>query len=177
MPNLHVLTGEYLNLANLLSDPEVAADVAADPEFEARILASLEQAAEGIQTKAENLALVIDELSRHAGALDEIAKGYASRARAAQKNVDFLKGWLLRALTAAGIQKVKGDRATVSVSKNSTAPLWIREGLTVDDVPEEFVRVTREISPIAVREALKAGESFEWAKLLPPGEHVRVRVG
>jgi hypothetical protein len=173
MPNLHVLTAEYLNLVDLLADPEVAES----PEFEAQVLASIEQAADGFNAKVENLALVIDELDQHADNLDGLAKGYASRARSAKRNVEFLKGWLLRAMTAAGIQKVKGDRATVSVSKNSAAPLWTREGLGLDEIPEEFVRVEKSLNSTAVREALKAGESFEWAKLLPPGEHVRVRVG
>mgnify|MGYP003435094722 FL=1 len=49
------------------------------------------------------------------------------------------------------------------------------EGVDLDALPTEYVRIVKSVDNDRVREAIKAGETFDWATLEPRGNHLRIK--
>jgi len=91
----------------------------------------------------------------------------ATRRRVMEAQVDRVKRYAAHALERMGRTKIEGERWTLSLAKNP--PRVVMDETVVPALlPPGFQRVVPErveIDRDAVREALKLGDSLEWARL------------
>jgi hypothetical protein len=89
-----------------------------------------------------------------------------------------LKDRLKLYLEARGKQRVETDRFTVTVCGNGgMLPIRLFEDVTVDNLPDQFVRTFREPDLSAIREAILNGDeqAQRFATILPRGTHLRIK--
>lgn len=106
-------------------------------------------------TKIENIACWIKNLTAEAAALKEEKMKMAKRQQAAENKIESLKNYLLRSMREG--EKFKTARA--QISQRSTPVLAIADGTTI---PEEFL-VYKAPAPdkTAIKAAIKAGRTIE----------------
>lgn len=159
---LYELTGDYLGLLELAEDPET------DPQIFQDTLEGIEGA---IEDKADGYARVIKQLDANAKALDEEIKRLKSKKDACKNNIDRMKLHLTNAMIAIDKRKFKTDLFSFNVQKNQASVI-----LDVDeaDIPDEFMRIKKEVSKTAIKEAIDAGKEISFAHL-EQSEGVRIK--
>ena len=145
-----------------------------DEQAVADTLAGLEG---DIQTKAQSVAAMALNVEAWAQAADDAAKRLADRAARMRKKGDWLRGYLLTNLKAAGIPKVESPEITVAIRKNP-ASVQIAEGIIL---PAKYMVTPPPAPPPAPRpdkrailDALKAGEQIEGCQIVQ-GERLEIR--
>jgi predicted nuclease with TOPRIM domain len=106
------------------------------------------------------------------------AKRLAERASRYAKTVSDLKDRLKYYMEQHGHEKVETTRFTVKVTSNGgLLPVVLSPGLEVDDLPEQFIKVTKEADMNKLRQALLSGddEVYPFAMLTPRGTHLRIK--
>jgi hypothetical protein len=106
------------------------------------------------------------------------AKRLADRAAQYNKTVANLKERLKIYLQNRGQEKLETSRFTLSITSNGgPLPIALVPGLEVDDLPSDFVRVTKEADMARLRQALVEGDSiaYPYAMFLPRGTHLRIK--
>ena len=164
MGALYEMVGEYLELKELLSDPEVD---------EQTVLDTLEAIQGEIEVKAEGYVKVIRQLEAEAKAMDEEAEFFKRKASVRKNNIKRMKDALCSALIATGHDGKEGLAAgafTLKVQNNGgMAPLKI-----TGDVPEDMQKITVEPDSEKIREYLKDHEA-DWAHFEERGRHLSIK--
>lgn len=158
MSSLHELTSDWQRLVEGMHDLELDDDAKAILD---EMLADLEVT---LSQKAQNIALVIDELNARAATIAGFAKQYQERAKRIERRAEWLRDYLLRAMQMTGLEKIDGDRARLAVVAGPPKVI-VDESLDLDFVPDDLVKVERKLSLSAVKEALESGEKLAWARL------------
>ncbi len=156
------------DLGGDVSDPEVGAAV---DLWYASLMAD-----EG--RKLEDWVGYVRQLEMEVAVAREEAERFLAKARSREARIEWLKGAMKSHLELTGRTKATTAAGrTLAVQKNGgKAPLaWVGARVTPDDVPEEFVRVVREVDTDKVRAALEAGRQLPFAKLEERGTHLRIR--
>ena len=107
---LYELTESYLNLQELLENPEVP---------QALITSALEQVGEELEIKAENIAKLIKTLEVDITGFKEEEKRLSDRRKSLENRVKNLKGYLDGAMKATGKTKFKGKLFSFNIQPNS----------------------------------------------------------
>jgi len=96
-------------------------------------------------------------------AMREESQRLASRARAAETRLSWLKNRYLDTMQAYGLRKVRGDAYTLSVRETDTVDVTDLSAL-----PELFLRRKETVEPdkAVLRESLKAGADVPGARLV-----------
>lgn len=165
MDTLRQLTAEYMELL------EMAADPACDPET---IADTLEAIGGEIEMKGDSYAVIITELQSKLEMVDAEVKRLTAWKGSIKNNIDRLKKNLEDAMRVTGKMKFKTDLHSYSIQKNP-ASLAIDANVDMDIVPPEFIIFAAPtIDKKAVKEAIKAGQEFEWAHM-EQSESLRIR--
>lgn len=128
--------------------------------------------------KLDGYASLIAELTNRAEVRETRAAEMTELARLDKKKVEFLKSRLLMFFQAHAIERVDTERFRFTRCKNGgRQPMWIEEA---EKLPDEFRRTVIEYKPETdkIREALAKlpeGEGLPFAKLMPRGEHIRIK--
>ena len=101
---------------------------------------ALSQLQDGVETKAESIALLIKELDAEAEGIKAECQRLEGRLRARVNRRDSLKDYLLQELNWAGIEKVKGT--LVSVAVRTSPPSC--EVVEAESIPIAFRRIIPE---------------------------------
>jgi hypothetical protein len=155
------MTAEYARLADAAgeverTDPDTG-EVTGGEEF-ALALASITDA---IEKKAEGCAIVLAQLEQNVEFLRAEEKRLAFRRYALEENVKRLRDYVRDALMAAGMQKLKTARYTISVAK----PRMSVDVTSVGDLPAQYTTITVTAKKAEIKKALDAGESVPGATL------------
>ncbi len=150
------LTGEFLELADLLFDADPA-----NAEDLARIEELLDRSAAGIQLKAASVAALVREFEARAAAAQAEADRIAAHARGAKSRAGRLRDYLLRNLQALGLDRMQTATALLVVRESPPAA----EVLDEDQLPDAFKRVVQSIDKAQLRQALLDGEVVPGARL------------
>ncbi|TBL15260.1 siphovirus Gp157 family protein [Bacillus paranthracis] len=108
MTNLYTLTGQYLELQNMIEDgvdPEVLTD-------------TLEAVEEAIETKAENIIRLVKNQEATVEAIKNEKKRLDARQKALENSNKRLKDYLFDSMKVTGNEKIKTDLVTISIKKN-----------------------------------------------------------
>ena len=89
-----------------------------DPDEIASFQVAADEIAQGIQDKAENLAVFVKELQADAEALKAEEKALKERRAAVEHKAERLTEYLMHELRTAGVDRVDGVRARISLRRN-----------------------------------------------------------
>jgi len=165
---LYELTDEQRQLRALLEDAEFE-------EFGSPVDAiheALDVLNMAIEHKVEAIAAVATEYVVTARAIKTEIDRLVDRHRRLMARADWLKGYMLANLTAAGLRKLEGARFTVAVRANPEALEVVDQGL----IPRRFIRIeiAESVDKAAIKEALKAGAQVPGVRLTR-GERLDIR--
>lgn len=161
MSTLYELTGEYLQLCDMLSDEEENNQV---------ILDTLEAIDGELEDKADNYAKLVKNLEADAKAIKTEIERLTQRKQSLENRADMIKQTLENSMRATGKTKFKTLLFSFNISKNGgKAPL-----LLTGEVPEEY-RKPGEPDNQRIREALEIGEKLNFAAIGERGESLRIK--
>ncbi|WP_404988199.1 siphovirus Gp157 family protein [Clostridium culturomicium] len=159
---LYELTQNYMNLQELLEDPEIPVEV---------INAALGEVEEEIEEKAENIAKLIKSIDLDAAAIKEEETRLASKRKSLESRSKYLKEYLEGAMRAVDKPKIKGKLFSFNIQKNPPSIDVLDECL----VPEEFFNIPAPVlDKKAVLARLKAGEEIPGVAI-KQSESLRIR--
>ena len=159
---LVTLVGQWLEVANMMMDPDMDQQVIAD---------TLEGIEGDIEVKADGYGMVIRSLEMEAAALKgkkEYVKSILDQITSAEKSlnnhVESMKNRLMEAMIATGKDET-GIKTDKFEFKFRTAG-GVQKLECTEDVPDNFKKVIYENDEAKIREYLK-DHDVEWARLLP----------
>lgn len=151
MTKLYDLTGDYARLSE-------------SSDFNAEEIADTLEAIEGsIEDKVENILKAIKNEEAYAEALKEEAKSFSERAKTASNKAQAMKEYIVSALSAASITKLRAGTQQVTIRK----PVDSVKIVDLDKLPVELVDYETVITPhtLDIKKKLQAGEKIEGAEL------------
>ena len=145
---LYEIDRQILNAIEYGCDPETGEII------DAAALDALEMAKE---EKTENIILLIKDLTAENKAISEEEQALAKRRRAGENRVEWLKNYLMASLEG---EKFKTPRCSASYRKTASVSI-----IDESAIPSEYIRTKTEPNKMAIKDALKAGETVPGATL------------
>ena len=145
---LYEIDRQILNAIEYGCDPETGEII------DAAALDALEMAKE---EKTENIILLIKDLTAENKAISEEEQALAKRRRAGENRVEWLKNYLMASLEG---EKFKTPRCSASYRKTASVSI-----IDESAIPSEYIRTKTEPNKMAIKDALKAGETIPGATL------------
>lgn len=164
MASLYELTGQYkyLEVAMLCNpdDDELAEEFA--------------KISDDIETKAENYGKIIRNLETEEKAIAEEEQRLASRRKGIHNSIDRMKANLTESMKETGKLKFKTDLFSFNIANNGgKLPLVV--DVTVDELPEDLVKVTRDVDKDALRTYIEETGDLSYGHFGDRGESLRIR--
>lgn len=163
MSTLYEITGEYLQLLEMLENTE---DI-----YDQVIKDTLEGINGEFEIKADSCAKIIKELTAEAKKFEEEKKRLEERQLVIEHRRDAVKKHLYESMKLTGKLKFKTGLFSFGIQKNGgLQPLEI---IPDADVPDEYMK--KEPDNGKIREALKEGKELSFAILKERGDHLVIR--
>lgn len=159
MSTLYSIQGKYQQLLNLAEqlDPELLKD-------------TLESIDDELETKAENVAFVIEELEGQSLILEKETKRLAERKNTINNNVKRLKQSLFDAMITANKQKIKTNLFTLDIRKNPPSVIVEDESKLLNYLIEQ----PKKLDKTKLGDDLKKGIEVPGAKIIQT-ERLQIR--
>lgn len=162
MATMYELTADYMTVLSMATDGETPPDAIAD---------TLEAIGGEIEIKAENSAVIMQELNSEAAKLDAEIKRLTARKKALETNVDAIKERIYNAMKAVNKPKFKTTLFSFTIGKNPVK-------LVIDDadkIPKKYlIPQPAKIDNAALKEELKSGKKCKYAHL-EQSESLRIK--
>ena len=165
MSTLYELKGEYLQLLQLLEDPEVEDQI---------VLDTLEGIDFELEVKAENYAKIIKELEGNVEVIKAEKKRLSDKQSKLEENIKRLKENLQAAMVETGKTKFKTELFSFSIQKNGGA-LPVIVDVEVADLPDDLVQITEKPDLKAIAKFLEKNPDSELAHFGERGESLRIK--
>lgn len=165
MASLYDLQGEYLQLLNMLEDPEIEEQI---------VLDTLEGIDYELEIKAEHYAKIIRELEGSVEVIKAEKKRLSDKQSKLEDNVKKLKDNLQEAMTATGKTKFKTDLFSFAIQKNGGA-LPVIVDVDTAELPDDLVIITEKPDLKAIGELLKTDPDCKYAHYGERGESLRIK--
>ena len=165
MSTLYELKGEYLQLLQLLEDPEVEEQI---------VLDTLEGIDFELEVKAENYAKIIKELEGNVEVIKAEKKRLSDKQSKLEENIKRLKENLQAAMVDTGKTKFKTELFSFSIQKNGGAFPVIVDVETAD-LPDDLVQITEKPDLKAIAKFLEKNPDSELAHFGERGESLRIK--
>lgn len=125
--------------------------------------------------KLDNWIGYIRQLEMEAAVAKSESDQFARKAKTREQRIAFLKHRMKLHLELGGRKEVTTPTGRrVYIQTNSSSGLIYADDLNLDQVPEEFVVVRREVHENSVKAALKEGRQLEFARFAERGSHLRI---
>ena len=162
MSTLYSLSQEYLDLLNLLEDPDT------DPE----VLSDTLEAVHGeMEVKMEAYGICLKELEAEKAKWEAERNRADSYVKSLDSNITRMKTAIMDAIRATGDSKFKTDHFRFSIAKNGgLQPLKI-----TGEVSDSFMILKPEPDMKAIRTALEEGFELNFAHLEERGSHLNIK--
>ena len=165
MQSLYQLSGDYLAIANKLSDSDLPPEVIND---------TLESLSGELEEKCTNVALFVRNLEATAESIKAAEKQMADRRKAIENKANSIRQYLQVNMQRTGITKIESPYFALTIKKNPPS-------VVIDDVeaiPAEFMVTPAPPPPApdkkAIGEKLKAGEQVPGCHL-EQGERLDIK--
>jgi hypothetical protein len=165
MSSLYELKDEYLQLLNMLEDPEIEDQV---------VLDTLEGIDYELEIKAENYAKIIRELEGTVEVIKAEQKRLADKKAKLESNVKKLKDNLQESMLATGKTKFKTDLFSFSIQKNGGA-LPVIVDVDTAELPDDLVQITEKPDLKAIAKFLEENPDSNYAHFGERGESLRIK--
>ena len=159
---LYELTENYLNLQELLENPEVPQEL---------ITSALEQVGEELEVKAENIAKLIKSLEVDIAGFNGEEKRLSTQRKALENRVKNLKEYLDGAMKLTGKRKFKGKMFSFNIQPNTPSVEVLNEKL----IPKKyFIEKAPVLDKTTILNDFKNGEDIPGVKIKQT-ESLRIR--
>lgn len=165
MSTLYELKGEYLQLLQLLEDPEVEEQI---------VLDTLEGIDFELEVKAENYAKIIKELEGNVEIIKAEKKRLSDKQSKLEENIKRLKENLQAAMVDTGKTKFKTELFSFSIQKNGGA-LPVIVDVDTSELPDDLVIITEKPDLKAIAKFLEKNPDSELAHFGERGESLRIK--
>lgn len=123
----------------------------------------LQSLADAESSKADAISWVVTQYEAQTEAIKQTEQSLANRRRSIENRITSLKSYALRVMQMHGVQKIKGQSATLSIRKG-TESVYVDPG-AVESLPFDLVRTKVEADKTAIKEALKSGREVTGCSL------------
>ena len=164
--NLYDLTGEVLQLQELLESDEVV-----DVELLKNVLADT---TDDYEIKLEAYAKVIKNLSASVDAIKFEVDRLTTRKKALENNITALKNRMYESMKATGTTKVKGDIFTISIQKNG-GRIPVIVDVDTSELPDDLVKIEEKPDIDAITAFLEKHPDSKLAHFGERGEGIRIK--
>ena len=154
MTTLYELTEQFQSICNILEsleDEQIPVELSRAVD---ELLQQKDEAQADLYNKLDNYISLIKHLEMFAEMREKEAKRMAELARRDRSKIDFLKRRLLKHFESTGTNKIKTSKYSLGVRQASQAPLVVKG--SVNDLPDEFKKITIEPDKTALRNAIKS---------------------
>ena len=162
MASMYELTADYMTVLAMASDGETPPDVIAN---------TLDAIGEEIEIKAENSAIVMQEIKAEADKIDAEIKRLTARKKALETNADAIKDRIYNAMKTTNKKKFKTTLFSFSIGNNPPK-------LVIDDetkIPKKYlIPQPAKIDNAALKSDLNAGKKCRYAHL-EQGESLKIK--
>lgn len=164
MATIYELTDEYVDLLNMLEDPELDPEVLAD---------TMEGLSGEIEAKADGYAKVIAELNAEIAGLKAEIERMTNRKTTMENNVKYLKSTLQFAMETTGKTKFKTELFSFCIQKNPASV--VIDDPYLENIPDKYlIPQDPKIDKVKIKEDLKAGIDIGIAHL-EQSQSLRIR--
>lgn len=164
MSKLYDLTAQYKQLEELCEQYPC----------EEELKQALEKIDDDIEAKADGYAKIIANLEADFIAICDEIDRLTARKRSYDNSIRRLKENLMWSMKTVGKTKFKTQLFSFSVAKNGgKEPLVV--DVTVDDLPSELVKVTRDVDKDALREYILETGDLTFGHFGDRGENLRIK--
>lgn len=163
--NLYELTGQFLELQEIMESGEYDDEVIAD---------TMESLNYKIEEKADNYAKIIRNFSGEIDAIKTEEKRLSERRKSLEKNVDRLKENLKNAMIKTGKKKFKTDCFSFNIQKNGGA-LPVVVDVPTEDLPDDLVVVTEKPDLKAIAKLIEETGDVTYGHFGERGESLRIK--
>jgi len=165
MATLYELTNEFMELLDMLEDPEIEEQV---------VLDTLEGIDFELELKADGYAKVIKELEGSIETIKAEQTRLAKKKSTMEANIARLKNNLQDAMVKTGKTKFKTDLFSFNIQKNGGKAPVILDVKDTSELPDELVRIKEEPDIEAIRKLIDAGKC-KYAHYGERGESLRIK--
>lgn len=158
---LYELTQNYLNLQELLENPEIPVEM---------IEAALNEVDGEFEDKAENIAKLIKSIEVDIKGYKEEESRLSDRRKSLENRNKGLKEYLESSMRALKKNNFKGKLFSFNIQKN--APSVVIDD--IDKLPKEYKKIVESEDKTKIKEALKEGIEVPGARLIK-SESLRIR--
>ena len=162
MASMYELTADYMTVLAMASDGETPPDVIAN---------TLDAIGEEIEIKAENSAIVMQEIKAEADKIDSEIKRLTARKKALETNADAIKDRIYNAMKTTNKKKFKTTLFSFSIGNNPPK-------LVIDDetkIPKKYlIPQPAKIDNATLKADLNAGKKCRYAHL-EQGESLKIK--
>lgn len=164
MSELFNLVGQYQQVYDMMTDPEVDPQVVTD---------TLEGLMGEIEANAAQFVPMLNRLDMEIDACKKQENEWNARRKARENAQKRLKGMMVAAMDGLGVKTLQAGDVTLNV-QNAGGQLGIEyvDGVTV---PEKYTKLTIETDNKLVREALDKGEELPFAHFAPRGRVLKIK--
>ena len=92
-----------------------------------------------------------------------------------ENTVRWLSNYLLNHLESKDLKKIRTNRFNLSVAANGGKKPVIIDDVSVEEIPQEYQKVSLSLDKKKIRQALESGEKLDFARLEERGQHLRIR--
>ena len=145
MPNLYELGGSYKALQEAMDRPDVTQD-----EIGA-LIAQLDETRGELRDKVDALCRVLANIDGNATKFANEEQRLAKRRKSLENSRERIRNWIRASMDLLDVKKINTNVHSVTISPGQPKVVIVDESL----VPEDYVRVKREIDKKAVMDAYK----------------------
>jgi vacuolar-type H+-ATPase subunit E/Vma4 len=163
--NIYDLTAEFLQLQELLEDPEADSD---------QINAVMDELNDQIEKKAEGYAKVIRNMEGDLAAVKAEQEKLSAKKNLLESGIKRLKEDLQAVMTATGKRKFKTDLFSFNIQKNGGADPVIVD-VPTEELPDDFVIISEKPDLKALAKYIKDTGDITFAHFGSRGESLRIK--
>ena len=161
---LYELRSEYLELLQMLEDPEIDQQVIED---------TLEAVGGELEIKCDNYGVIIKELEAEQAKLEKEIERLNKNAGRITYNITRMKKAVMETIQLTGERKMTTDHFKMSIVRNGgKQPIEYLDG---KDIPKDYMTTKPVVNSEKIREDLEAGMMLDFAVLKKRGEHLSIK--
>ena len=166
MASLYDLTGELLELLNMLENEDIDQEVVND---------TLEAVNGEYELKMEDCCKAMKNLEGDIASIKAEIERLTEKKKRLENGVERLKTYMFNSMKAVDKTKIKGELFTLSIRRNGGKAPVIMDVEDTSELPDELVKIEEKPDMDAIRKLLDSGETCKYAHYGERGESLSIK--